>query len=147
MVTTTFTIKPYLAKFMYVKYGCPVHLTHIHPVYHCLQQLSVPHPQNVSWKETGNVRFILPSPRYGKSPEKYNYIGKDSAFIIEKAIEVEIKMEFYEFLLENKCRNGIRFKKSMEMFVEHYQLEELIEEESLMRAFQRWRKMINDKKS
>ena len=33
------------------------------------------------------------------------------------------------------------------MFVEHYQLEELIEEESLMRAFQRWRKMIKDKKS
>ena len=55
-------------------------------------------------------------------------------------------MEFYEFLLENKYSKGIMFKKSMELFVEHYQLEELIEEESLMRAFQRWRKMMKENK-
>ena len=81
----------------------------------------------------------------GTNPKKtnvYNYIGHDSALIIEKAMEVEMKAELYEFLLENKYCHGIMFKKSMETFVAHYNMVELVEEESLMRAFQRWRKMV-----
>jgi hypothetical protein len=38
------------------------------------------------------------------------------------------------------------FKKSMETFVAHYNMVELVEEESLMRAFQRWRKMVKEEK-
>ncbi len=73
MVTVTINIKPYLAGYMYVRYRqslepdpenqshssspssskrlIPIHLSHITPVYHFLHQLSVPHPQNTSWKE------------------------------------------------------------------------------------------------
>ena len=43
-----------------------------------------------------------------------------------------MKAELYEFLLENKYCHGIMFKKSMETFVEHYNMVELVEEESLM---------------
>ena len=43
--------------------------------------------------------------------------------------------------------DGIMFKKSMETFVEHYNMVELVEEESLMRAFQRWRKMVKEEKN
>jgi len=96
----------------------------------------------VSWHETGNITFSLPHPRYGKNPNIYNYIGHDSVLAIEKEIEVEMKAELYEFLLENKYCHGIMFKKSMETFVEHYNMVELVEEESLMRAFQRWRKVV-----
>ena len=59
---------------------------------------------------------------------------------------VEMKAELYEFLLENKYCHGIMFKRSMETFVEHYNMVELVEEESLMRAFQRWRKMVKEEK-
>ena len=158
MVTVTFAIKPYLARYMYVRYGqslelqsyntppsrlpIPIHLSHLTPIYHFLHQLSVPHPQGVSWKETGNITFVLPSPRQGKNPEIYNYFGQDSIFIIEKEIEVEMKAELYSFLLENKFKNGVMYIKSMHEFVVKYDMEESVEEESLMRGFQRWRKKM-----
>ena len=55
-----------------------------------------------------------------------------------------MKAELYGFLLENKFKNGIMFKRSMEAFVEHYNMEGTVEEDSLMRAFQRWRKLTKD---
>lgn len=161
MVTVTFTIKPYLARYMYVRYGrcleiesqsnahpklpTPIHLSHLTPVYHFLHQLSIPHPQGISWKESGNICFVLPKPRNGKNPEVYNYLGQDSIFLIEKEIEVEMRAELYSFLLENKFKNGVMYKKSMEQFVIHYNMVEIVEEESLMRTFQRWRKKTKEK--
>ena len=133
-------------------YACPVRTkfrtsiaqqsTFKAPIYHFLHQLSVPHPQGVSWKETGNITFVLPSPRQGKNPEVYNYFGQDSIFIIEKEIEVEMKAELYSFLLENKFKNGVMYIKSMHEFVVKYDMAESVEEESLMRGFQRWRKKM-----
>ena len=168
MVTVTITIKPYLARYMYVRYAqslepesesrsspssptssrkpIPIHLSHITPIYHFLHQLSVPHPLKKPWKETGNITFVLPNPNYGKNPETYNYIGKESAFIIEKEIETEMKTELYSFLLDNKFNKGVMFKKSMTLFIGHYNMEELVEEETLMKAFQRWRKKIKEEK-
>ena len=153
MVTVTCQIKPYLAAYMYMRYKnhldvppdrsssslSAIHLLDTQPIYHFLHQLSIPHPPNASWHETGNITFTLPHPRNGKNPNVYNYIGHNSALIIEKAMEVEMRAELYEFLLENKYCHGIMFKKSMETFVEHYNMIGLVEEESLMRAFQRWR--------
>lgn len=166
MVTVTIHIKPYLARYMYVRYRqclepesenqspssspspskqpTPIHLSHITPVYHFLHQLSIPHPPNVSWRETGNICFVLPKPRNGKNPEVYNYIGQDSALIIEKEIETEMKAELYSLLLDNKYNKGVMFIKSMEQFVEHYEMVELVQEESLIRAFQRWRKLVKE---
>lgn len=90
------------------------------------------------WK----YHFVLPSPRQGKNPEVYNYFGQDSIFIIEKEIEVEMKAELYSFLLENKFKNGVMYIKSMHEFVVKYDMAESVEEESLMRGFQRWRKKM-----
>ena len=130
MVTVTFAIKPYLARYMYVRYGqslellshnnppsrlpIPIHLSHLTPIYHFLHQLSVPHPQGVSWKA------------------------------VEKEIEVEMKAELYSFLLENKFKNGVMYIKSMHEFVVRYDMAESVEEESLMRGFQRWRKKMKE---
>ncbi len=165
MVTVTITIKPYLARYMYVRYAqslepesesrsspasppkpVPIRLSHITPVYHFLHRLSVPHPLKTSWKETGNITFVLPNPTYGKNPETYNYIGKESALIIEKEIETEMKAELYSFLLDSKFNKGVMFKKSMALFVEHYEMVELVQEESLMKAFQRWRKLVKEER-
>ena len=163
MVTVMFTIKPYLARYMYVRYGqsleflshsnppsnlpTPIHLFHLTPIYHFFHQLSVPHPQGVSWKEVGNISFVLPNPKLGKNPEVYNYFGQDSIFIIEKEIEVVMKAELYSFLLENKFKNGVMYIKSMHEFMEKYDMAETAEEESLMRAFQRWRKKMKEEKN
>ena len=147
MVTVTIAIKPYLARYMYVRYGqssLPIRLPHTAPIYHMLHQLSVPHPANAAWRETGNICFVLPDPRNGKNPEMYNYIGKDSALIIEEEIEVEMRMELYETLLQSKFKHGVQYKKTMHRFVEKYKMEELVEEETLMRAFQRWRKLVKE---
>ena len=57
---------------------------------------------------------------------------------------MEMRAELYEFLLENKFKNGIMFKRSMELFVEHYNIEGTVKEDSLMRAFKRWRKAMKD---
>ena len=38
------------------------------------------------------------------------------------------------------------YKKSMYLFVEHYEMEEVIQEETLMRAFQR-RKLVRENKN
>ena len=83
----------------------------------------------------------------GKNPEVYNYIGNDSALIIEKEIETEMKAELYSFLLDNKFNKGVMFKKSIEQFVEHYEMVGLVQEETLMRAFQRWRKLVKEEKA
>ena len=39
------------------------------------------------------------------------------------------------------------YKKSMYLFVEHYEMEEEMQEETLMRAFQRWRKLVRENKN
>lgn len=59
-------------------------------------------------------------------------------------IETEMKAELYLFLLDNKFNKGVMYKKSMSQFVERYGMEELVQEESLMRAFQRWRKLVKE---
>ena len=46
------------------------------------------------------------------------------------------------FLLEKKFINGVMYIKSMHEFVEKYGMVESVEEESLMRSFQRWRKKM-----
>ena len=56
--------------------------------------------------------------------------------------EVEMIAELYSFLLENKFKNVMMYIKSMHEFVEKYDMAESMEEESLMRGFQRWRKKM-----
>ena len=53
-----------------------------------------------------------------------------------------MKAELYSFLLENKFKNGVMYIKSMHEFVIKYDMAESVEEESLMRGFQRWRKKM-----
>ena len=49
-----------------------------------------------------------------------------------------MKAELYLFLLENKFKNGVMYIKSMHEFVVKYDMVESVEEESVMRGFQRW---------
>ena len=100
MVTVTFAIKPYLARYMYVRYGqnlelqshnnppsrlpIPIHLSHLTPIYHFLHQLSFLIRKASPGKRQENICFVLPSPRQGKKSEVYNYFGQDSIFYYRK---------------------------------------------------------------
>ena len=76
---------------------------------------------------------------------KYFFIcegANTETWYFKKLIEVEMKAELYSFLLENKFKNGVMYIKSMHEFVVKYDMAESVEEESLMRGFQRWRKKM-----
>ena len=93
MVTVTFQIKPYLAAYMYMRYKnhldvppdrsssslSAIHLLDTQPIYHFLHQLSIPHPPNASWHETGNITFPHPPPRNGKKTNVKSYSDKTSS--------------------------------------------------------------------
>lgn len=142
MVTVRFEIKPYLAAYMYARYGTPpIRLSALEPLYHTLHFFTVPHPANLPYqRETGNILFVLPAPRDGKNPEKYNYLGNENIRKIEQKIELQMKMELYDYMLENRFKRHITYKLALEEFVDKYEMTELIPEETLMRGFQRWRK-------
>lgn len=123
MVTTTIYVKPYLAAYMYVRYQNSVvtelnaiRLKSIENLYHVIKNLTVKRPRDVSWRETGNLTLIIPTPRYGKEPETYNYLGHNSVIIIEEEIETMLKTELHSIMLRNKFRNGIMYKKSLLLF-------------------------------
>ena len=143
MVTVRFEIKPYLAAYMYARYGTPppIRLSSLEPLYHTLHFFTVPHPANLPYqRETGNILFVLPDPREGKNPEKYNYLGYENIRKIEQKIELQMKIELYDYMLENRFKRHITYKLALEEFVDKYEMTELISEETLMRGFQRWRK-------
>ncbi len=50
--------------------------------------------RDVSWRGTGNLTLIIPTPRYGKEPETYNYLGHNSVIIIEEEIETMLKLSY-----------------------------------------------------
>ena len=151
MVTTTIYVKPYLAAYMYVRYQNSVvtefnaiRLKSIENLYHVIKNLTANRPRNVSWRETGNQTLIIPDPRYGKDPETYNYLGHDSIIIIEEEIETMLKTELHSMMLKNKFRNGIMYKKSLLSIKDKYHIDDN-HEEALIKAFQRWRKKIEEK--
>ncbi len=122
MVTVTITIKPYLARYMYVRYA---------------QSLEPESESRPSPSSSASLRKPIPI---------HLSLGQESALTIEKEIEVEMRAELYEFLLDNKFNKGVMFKKSMALFVEHYEMVELVQEESLIKAFQRWRKLVKEER-
>ena len=170
MVTVTVNIKPYLAGYMYVRYRQslepdPENQSHSSSPSSSSKRLIPIHLSTLLQFITSFINYLFlirkilhgkkleifalycPNRVMGKNPEVYNYIGNDSALIIEKEIETEMKAELYSFLLDNKFNKGVMFKKSIEQFVEHYEMVGLVQEETLMRAFQRWRKLVKEEKA
>lgn len=148
MVTTTMTVKPHLAAYMYVRFGqCvtsgAIQLPSSTTLYAIIGHLTVKRPKNVSWREIGNLTFVLPDPRYGKNPETYNYLGEESRAIIEREIDTMMKMDLYSFLLNEKFQKGVMYKKSLLVFMNRYRIDDA-NESALLKAFQRWRKRRED---
>jgi hypothetical protein len=89
----------------------------------------------------GNKLFSLPHPRYGKNPNIYNYYRSRKRTCYRKRNRSGTESRTLRIPSGKINTATVSCSKDpWETFVEHYNMVELVEEESLMRAFQRWRK-------
>lgn len=154
MITVRIKVEPYLAAYMYARYqtqmtpaGIALHLPPREPLYHTIHQLTVPFPTGHLHREVGNLHLVLPDPHYGKNPETYNYLGEESIKILRGKMDEQMRMELYDYMLTQHFRLHWSFKMALETFVDAHGMEDLIEETTLMRAFQRWREKGRNKKN
>ncbi|WP_455591734.1 hypothetical protein [Bacteroides sp.] len=152
METITIEVKPYMAAYLYVRYGqcvepfgydCPlpqpVRLPHGGKLYRTLYNETLPQPGKLR-KEAGNITFVLPHPHAGKNPCTYNYLGRKGVNELQKAVRVQIKMELFDFMVEQKYNEGHTYKYSIRKFLQKYGMEDLVSEESMLRLFYAWRR-------
>lgn len=145
MMTVSLNVEPYLAHYMYARYANCVHegaikLSYRTNLYHNLLELTLPRPKGVSWKEEGNLTLALPVPDKGKDPRTYNYLSEESRHYLSKEINRQMRWEMVEYMREQKFRHGVMYKRSLQQFIEDYDLEDLVNEDTLMKHFQLWRK-------
>ena len=76
MMTICVNVEPYLAHYMYARYAnCiregAIKLSHRTNLYHILLELTAPRPQNISWRDIGNLTFALQLPERRKHPPAF----------------------------------------------------------------------------
>lgn len=152
METITLAMKPYMAAYLYVRYGqrvesfgydcslpLPIRLSHGTKLYRTLAEETLPQPGKLR-RETGNVTFVLPHPHGGKNPCIYNYLGRKGVVQLERVVREQIKMELFDFMIERKYNEGCAYTDSLLEFLRKYGMEELLSEESMLRLFYDWRR-------
>ena len=130
---------------MYARYAnCiregAIKLSHRTNLYHILLELTAPRPQNISWRDIGNLTFALPVPDIGKDPRTYNYLSGESIRLLSVKINRQMRREMIEYMLNEKFEHGIMYKHSLIRFITDYDMDELVNEDTLMKHFQLWRK-------
>lgn len=130
---------------MYARYAnCiregAIKLSHRTNLYHILLELTAPRPQNISWRDIGNLTFALPVPDIGKDPRTYNYLSSESIRLLSVKINRQMRREMIEYMLNEKFEHGIMYKHSLIRFITDYDMDELVNEDTLMKHFQLWRK-------
>ena len=133
MMTICVNVEPYLAHYMYARYAnCiregAIKLSHRTNLYHILLELTAPRPQNISWRDIG------------KDPRTYNYLSGESIRLLSVKINRQMRREMIEYMLNEKFEHGIMYKHSLIRFITDYDMDELVNEDTLMKHFQLWRK-------
>ena len=62
-------------------------------LYHILLELTVPRPQNIFWRDIGNLTLALPVPDIGKDPRTYNYLNGESIRLLSVEINSQMRRE------------------------------------------------------
>lgn len=143
MYTICIPVKPHLASYMYVRYGNSIESGAIRLpssciLYHLLHSSTCRQPSEGYRREQGNLRFVLPCPAGSKSPAIFNHLSNDSINQLEAAIDLQMHMELYEFMRNNKFKKGVMYQASVRFFQKQYQMWN-ITEEALLKSYQRWR--------
>ena len=144
MITTSITIKQYLAEYLYTKFqpedNCNyIRIPETDDLYDLLWHLMAKRPLNISPVDRGNITIALPHRRAGKNPEYYNYISQRSAHIFEKRVKQLFSLELHQFL-DNNVISGYRYthQDMVNLFMCKYGLES-ITEDALLKNYYRWR--------
>lgn len=145
MMTICLNVEPCLAHYMYARYANSIRegaikLSYRTNLYHILLELTIPRPQDVSWKDTGNLTLALPVPDIGKDPRTYNYLSMEATGILAKAINRQMRREMIIYMTDEKFEHGTMYKRSLVRFIQDYDMEELVNEDTLLKHFQLWRK-------
>lgn len=154
MITTVFSIDPYLAEFLKSAYGqkqddgrIVVTLPPDIYLYHTLCSITQKQPANVT-ELIGNIEISLADCQTTtrKEPQYYNYISQDGAKIFNKAATLFFRAALHEYMDSKKHEDGFTYKEASFMFVAKYAIES-IEPESLIKNHKRWITKVRSLKS
>ena len=79
-------------------------------------------------------------PDIGKDPRTYNYLSGESIHLLSVKIKRQMRREMIEYMLNEKFEHGVMYKHSLIRFIADYDMEESVNEDTLMKHFQLWRK-------
>ncbi len=111
-------------------------------LYYVVDELIAASPRRTFVRPEGNVVLEIPSLWDTKKKwVKYPVISRENLHILERRIEMEMRMELYELMKQERLR-GTPYIKTLEAFMRKYNLSDL-SEESFLRGFRRWRKRMS----
>lgn len=138
-------MKQDLVNYLHTKYGrClkegVIRLPLNSALYYVVDELLAVSPRRSYVRPEGNIAFSIPSLCGGDNKKivKYPVINKENARLLERRVEMEMRVELYDLMKENRRRN-IPYIKTLEEFMRKYNLTDTTEE-SFLKGFQRWRK-------
>lgn len=142
-----FSMKKDLVNYLHTKYGrClkegTIRLPMNSTLYYIVEELLAVSPRRSYVRPEGNIAFSIPSlgDVDNKKIVKYHVISRENARLLERRIEMEMRVELYDLMKENRRRN-ITYIKTLEEFMRKYNLMDTTED-SFLKGFQRWRKRL-----
>ena len=147
MKLIVFSMKQDLVNYLHTKYGrClkegAIRLPMNSTLYYVVDELLAVSPRRSYVRPEGNIAFSIPSlgDADNKKIVKYHVISRENARLLERRIEMEMRVELYDLMKENRRRN-ITYIKTLEEFMRKYNLMDTTED-SFLKGFQRWRKRL-----
>lgn len=147
MKQIVFSMKQDLVNYLHTKYGrClkegVIRLPMNSTLYYVVDELLAVSPHRSYVRPEGNIAFSIPSlgDADNKKIVKYHVISRENARLLERRIEMEMRVELYDLMKENRRRN-ITYIKTLEDFMRKYNLMDT-SEDSFLKGFQRWRKRL-----
>lgn len=147
MKQIVFSMKQDLVNYLHTKYGrClkegAIRLPMNSTLYYIVDELLAVSPRRSYVRPEGNIAFSIPSlgDTDNKKIVKYHVISRENARLLERRIEMEMRVELYDLMKENRRRH-ITYIKTLEEFMRKYNLMDTTED-SFLKGFQRWRKRL-----
>lgn len=147
MKQIVFSMKQDLVNYLHTKYGrClkegAIRLPMNSTLYYVVDELLAVSPRRSYVRPEGNIAFSIPSlgDADNKKIVKYHVISRENARLLERRIEMEMRVELYDLMKENRRRH-ITYIKTLEEFMRKYNLMDTTED-SFLKGFQRWRKRL-----
>lgn len=109
-------------------------------LYYVVEEVLSVSPRWSYVRPEGNIAFSIPSLCGGNHTKmvKHHLVSKENARLLERRVEMEMRVELYDLMKENRRRN-IPYIRTLEEFMRKYNIVDT-SEDSFLKGFQRWRK-------